>query len=277
MRRIALASGESVPVLGQGTWGWGEDPGRRGDEIAALRTGLELGMTLVDTAEMYADGGAEEVLGEALAGRRDAAFVVSKVVPSHASRSGTIAACERSLERLGTDRIDLYLLHWRGSVPLEETIAAFTALQESGKIVDWGVSNFDISDMGELWKTPDGDCAVSNQVLYNLARRGIEFDLMPWCRKHRLPVMAYSPIEQGRLLGNAALRDIARKHNATPAQVALAWLMRHDDVIVIPKAGTIAHVDEDLGALDLLLTHDDFVALDRAFPPPRSARPLDML
>jgi diketogulonate reductase-like aldo/keto reductase len=273
----ALKSGRSIPTFGLGTWRMGESASRRGDEVAALRHGLSRGITLIDTAEMYGDGEAERIVAEAVGKKRDETFIVSKVLPSNASHRGTIQACETSLKRLKTDRIDLYLLHWRGSVPLDETIAAFTELQQSGKIVDWGVSNFDISDIGELWKTPDGDCAVTNQVLYNLARRGIEFDLMPWCRKHRVPVMAYSPIEQGRLLGNAALREIAKRHNATPAQVALAWLMRHDDVIVIPKAGTIAHVDEDLGALDLLLTHDDFVALDRAFPPPRSAKPLDML
>lgn len=273
----ALKSGRSIPTFGLGTWRMGESPARRNDEVAALRHGLARGITLIDTAEMYGDGEAERIVADAIGKKRDEVFIVSKVLPSNSSHRGTSKACEASLKRLKTDRIDLYLLHWRGSVPLDETIAAFTELQESGKIVDWGVSNFDISDMGELWKTPDGDCAVANQVLYNLMRRGIEFDLMPWGRRHRLPVMAYSPIEQGRLLGNAVLRDIGERHNATPAQVALAWLMRHDDVIVIPKAGTLAHVDEDLGALDLLLTHDDFVALDRAFPPPRSARPLDML
>lgn len=273
----ALKSGRSIPTFGLGTWRMGESASRRKDEVAALRHGIEHGITLVDTAEMYGDGEAERIVAEALGKRRDDVFIVSKVLPSNASRRGTIAACEASLKRLKTDRIDLYLLHWRGSVPLEETIAAFTALADSGKICDWGVSNFDISDMGELWKTPEGDCAVTNQVLYNLSRRGVEFDLMPWCRKHRLPLMAYSPIEQGRLLGHAALREIAKRHAATPAQVALAWLMRHDDVIVIPKAATRAHVDENLGALDLLLTHDDFVALDRAFPPPRKAQPLEML
>lgn len=273
----ALKSGRSIPTFGLGTWRMGESATRRDEEVVALRHGLARGITLIDTAEMYGDGEAERIVADAVGKKRDEVFIVSKVLPGNASQRGTVKACEASLKRLKTDRIDLYLLHWRGSVPLDETIAAFTKLEEDGKIVDWGVSNFDISDMGELWKTPDGDCAVTNQVLYNLERRGIEFDLMPWCRKHRVPVMAYSPIEQGRLLGNAALRDIAKRRNATSAQVALAWLMRHDDVIVIPKAGTIAHVDENLGALDLLLTHDDFVALDRAFPPPRSAKPLDML
>ena len=273
----ALLSGRSIPTFGVGTWRMGESGRLRADEVAALRYGIERGVTLIDTAEMYGDGEAERIVADAVGRRRDEIFIVSKVLPGNASRDGTIAACEASLKRLKTDRIDLYLLHWRGSVPLEETIEAFSELAQAGKILDWGVSNFDISDMGELWKTPDGDCAVTNQVLYNLTRRGIEFDLMPWCRQHRVPVMAYSPIEQGRLLGHAALREIAKRHDATPAQIALAWLMRHDDVIVIPKATGLTHVDENLGALDLLLTHEDFVALDRAFPPPRSPQPLDML
>jgi diketogulonate reductase-like aldo/keto reductase len=273
----ALRSGRSMPTFGLGTWRMGESANRRADEVAALRHGIERGITLIDTAEMYGDGEAERIVADALGKQRDKMFIVSKVLPSNASKRKTIAACEASLKRLKTDRIDLYLLHWRGSVPLEETIEAFSELAEGGKILDWGVSNFDISDMGELWKMPDGDCAVTNQVVYNLARRGIEFDLMPWCRQHRVPLMAYSPIEQGRLLGHKALGEIATRHNATPAQVALAWLMRHDDIVVIPKAGSPAHVDEDLGALDLLLTHDDFIALDRAFPPPRSAQALDML
>lgn len=253
----------------------GEEARRRKDELTALRHGLDKGITLIDTAEMYGD--AESIVGEAIAGRRDDLFIVSKVLPENASRKGTVAACERSLKKLKTDRIDLYLLHWRGDVPLEETIEAFMALIEAGKIGDWGVSNFDISDMGELWKTPEGNGVATNQVLYNLSRRGIEFDLMPWCRKHTVPVMAYSPIEQGRLLRNPALREVAQRHDATPAQVALAWLMRHDDVIVIPKAGTPAHIDENLASLDLILTHDDFTALDRVFPPPKKAQPLEML
>jgi diketogulonate reductase-like aldo/keto reductase len=277
MPTTVLHCGRQMPTFGLGTWRMGESAGRRADEVAALRHGIECGVTLIDTAEMYGNGEAERIVADAVGKWRDEMFIVSKVLPSNSSKRSTIAACEASLKRLKTDRIDLYLLHWRGSVPLEETIEAFTQLAENGKILDWGVSNFDISEMGELWKTPEGDCCVTNQVLYNLTRRGVEFDLMPWCRKHRVPIMAYSPIEQGRLLGNTALRNVAKQHNATPAQVALAWLMRHDDVIVIPKAGSSAHVDEDLAAIDLLLTHDDLVALDRAFPPPRSAKPLDML
>jgi diketogulonate reductase-like aldo/keto reductase len=273
----ALPSGAKIPTFGLGTWRMGEDARRRAAEVAALHHGIERGVTLLDTAEMYGNGEAERIVAEAVGKRRGETFIVSKVLPENAGRRDAVAACERSLKRLKTDRIDLYLLHWRGDVPLEETIAAFSELCEAGKIVDWGVSNFDISDMGELWKTPDGDTAASNQVLYNLTRRGIEFDLMPWCRQRKIPVMAYSPIEQGRLLGHAALREVAARHRATPAQVALAWLMRHDDVIVIPKATTLAHVDENVAALDLLLTHDDFAALDNAFPPPKKPAPLAML
>jgi len=272
-----LPSGAKIPTFGLGTWRMGEDARRRAAEVAALRHGIERGITLIDTAEMYGDGEAESIVAEAVGKRRAEMFVVGKVLPENASRRGTVAACERSLKRLNTDRIDLYLLHWRGSVPLEETLEAFAALVEAGKIVEWGVSNFDISDMGELWKMPDGNAGATNQVLYNLTRRGIEFDLMPWCRQRKLPVMAYSPIEQGRLLGHRALAEIAARHRATPAQVALAWLMRHDDVIVIPKAAEIAHVDENLTALDLLLTHGDFTALDHAFPPPKKPEPLAML
>ena len=226
---------------------------------------------------MYANGGAEEVVAEAVAGRRDETFIVSKVLPENATERGTIAACERSLKRLRTDRIDLYLLHWRGSPPLAGTLKAFDALMRGGKIRHWGVSNFDISDMEELWALPGGRECASNQVLYNLRRRGIEHDVLPWCREHKIPIMAYSPVEQGRLLDQRALATIAKAHNATPAQVALAWAMRAAGVIAIPKAGTIAHVQENRTALDLALTKDDLAALDRAFPPPKGPRPLEML
>jgi diketogulonate reductase-like aldo/keto reductase len=273
----ALPSGTKIPTFGLGTWRMGEDDRVRADEVKALRHGIDSGVTLIDTAEMYGDGEAERIVAEAVGTQRSDMFIVSKVLPENASKRGTVAACERSLKRLKTDRIDLYLLHWRGGVPLEDTLAAFAELVAAGKILEWGVSNFDISDMGELSKMPDGDTAATNQVVYNLTRRGIEFDLMPWLHQHKMPLMAYSPVEQGRLLGHSALAAVAARHNATPAQVALAWLMRHDDVIVIPKATQLAHVDDNLGALDLLLTHDDFTALDRAFPPPSHAEPLDML
>ncbi len=273
-----LPSGEAVPVFGLGTWRMGESAARRKDEVAALRAGIELGMTLIDTAEMYGDGAAEQIVAEAVAGKRDRMFIVSKVLPSNATRRGTVTACERSLRNLSTDRIDLYLLHWRGSAPLHETVEAFIGLQKAGKIRHWGVSNLDISDMAELAALPGGGAAATNQVLYNLARRGIEYDLIPWCRRHRIPIMAYSPIDQGgRLLRHAALKDVAARHDATPAQVALAWLLRQDGMIVIPKAGTVEHARENCAALDLRLTKDDLAELDRAFPAPKAARPLEML
>jgi diketogulonate reductase-like aldo/keto reductase len=254
-----------------------EDPRRRKDEIGALRIGFDLGMTLVDTAEMYADGGAEALVGEATAGRRDELFLVSKVLPENATTAGTVAACEHSLRRLRTDRLDLYLLHWRGNEPLEETLDAFAALIDAGKIRHWGVSNFDVVDMIELWKLDGGAKVATDQVLYNLTRRGIEYDLMPWCRNRNIPVMAYSPIEQGRLLDHMELKDVAARHNATPAQVALAWVLRQDGVVAIPKAASIAHVRENHAALELHLTREDFAALDRAFPAPTEAIALEML
>jgi diketogulonate reductase-like aldo/keto reductase len=277
MRVIMLPGGDYVPALGQGTWCMGERSHRRASEIAALRHGIELGMTLIDTAEMYGDGAAEELVGEAIAGRRDEVFLVSKVLPDHASRRGTVAACEHSLRRLGTDRIDLYLLHWRGRVPLAETLDAFQVLQREGKIRHWGVSNFDQEDMEELAVLPRGDGVATNQVLYNLSRRGIEFNLLPWCAPRRLPVMAYSPIEQGRLLGNPVLRHVAARHGVSTAQVALAWVLRAEGVIAIPKAGTAVHVEDNRAALDLTLTEQDIAELDREFQPPTRARPLEVI
>jgi diketogulonate reductase-like aldo/keto reductase len=277
IRTATLPSGEPIPALGQGTWLAGESPPRRDLEVAALRLGLDLGMTLIDTAEMYGDGAAEELVGEAIAGRRDDVFLVSKVLPSHATRRGTIAACERSLRRLRTDRIDLYLLHWRESTPLEETLDAFAALAESGRIRHWGVSNLEASELEELVSLRGGAAVQTDQVLYNLTRRGIEHDLLPWCRARGLPVMAYSPLEQGRLLGRRALRKVAERHGATPAQVALAWVLREEGVVAIPKATTPEHVRENRGALDVRLTGEDLVALDRAFPRPAGPTPLEVL
>ena len=231
---VPLPSGETVVVLGQGTWGMGEDRRRRAEEISALRLGLDLGMRLIDTAEMYADGNAEALVGEAISGRRAEVFLVSKVLPHHATRRGTVAACQASLKRLRTDRLDLYLLHWRGRVPLVETLEAFDSLAQSGDIRYWGVSTFDTADMEELVDIPEGRSVATNQVLYNLARRGIEFDLLPWCRARRIPVMAYSPIDQGRLLRNATVRRVAVRRNATPVQVAIAWILRQGGVLTIP-------------------------------------------
>ncbi|GAA2112137.1 aldo/keto reductase [Actinomadura alba] len=277
MRYLRLPSGEELPVLGQGTWGMGERLSDRAAEVAALRHGLDLGIGLIDTAEMYGDGGAEEVVGEAIASRRDEVFLVSKVLPHNASARGTVKACERSLRRLSTDRLDLYLLHWRGSTPLDETLEAFERLRDSGEIRHFGVSNFDIGDMRELWDRPAGRRVATDQVLYNLARRGIEYDLLPWCRERGLPVMAYSPIEQGRLLTHPLLRRLAERHDTTPAQVAIAWVLRQDGVCAIPKASTPEHVDENRAALDIRLSERDLAELDSAFPPPDRAEPLEIL
>jgi diketogulonate reductase-like aldo/keto reductase len=274
---LKLPDGKTVVTLGQGTWGMGENASKRKQEVAALRLGLELGMSLIDTAEMYASGTAEEIVGEAFAGRRGDVFIVSKVLPENATRRGTITACERSLKRLNTDRIDLYLLHWRGRPPLAQTLEAFATLISDGKICAWGVSNFDADDMQELWGLKDGCAVATNQVLYNLTRRGIEFDLIPACRQCKVPIMAYSPIEQGRLLRQGALKEIAHRHNATPAQVALAALLRQDGIIAIPKASNEAHVRENRAATDVQLTAEDIATLDRAFPPPTGPEPLAML
>jgi diketogulonate reductase-like aldo/keto reductase len=239
--------------------------------------GIELGLTLIDTAEMYGSGGAEEVVADAIEGQRESVFLVSKVLPSNASRRGTVAACERSLRRLGTDHLDLYLLHWRSGVPLDETLEAFEQLGRSGKIRSWGVSNFDTDDMQELVELPGGTAVATNQVLYNLTRRGIEYDLLPWSLEHGIPIMAYSPVEQGRLLRHPALAAVAARHEVSPAQVALAWVIRQDGVTAISKAVTPAHVRENRAAADLRLTAEDCVELDRAFPPPTRRRALELL
>ncbi|MET9630268.1 aldo/keto reductase [Lentzea sp. NPDC006480] len=272
---VTLPSGEIVPALGMGTWMMAEHPSLRAAEIAALREGLDLGLALIDTAEMYGSGASESLVGEAVRGRRDEVFLVSKVLPSNASVSGTVRACEASLRRLGTDRLDLYLLHWRGSVLLSQTVEAFTGLVSSGKIRHWGVSNFDLADMRELVEL-SGSCQT-NQILYNLSRRGPEYDLLPWHASAGLPIMAYSPVEQGRLLGSPVLASVAARHDATPAQVALAWVLRLPGVIAIPKAGSAAHVRENAAASALRLSSEDLAELDRAFPPPAGPEPLEML
>jgi len=274
---VELPSGESVPQLGQGTWRMGESARKREAEIAALRLGLDLGLTLIDTAEMYSDGVAEGIVAEAIHGRRDECFIVTKVLPENSTRAGTIAACERSLKRLKTDRIDLYLLHWRGRPKLEETLSAFEALIASGTIRYWGVSNFDVEDMAELLALPGGTQCATNQVLYNLRRRGIEAGLLPWSRDRGIPIMAYSPIEQGRLLHDRMLTAVAIRHRATPSQIALAWVLRQRDMMVIPKASSEAHVRENRAALDIKFTEQDLGELNRAFPPPKGPRPLELL
>ena len=278
MRTVAFPDGRTVPALGQGTWHMGEVRANRRAEAEALRRGLDLGMTLIDTAEMYADGGAEEVVAEALAGRRDDAFVVSKVLPQNAGRTRLPAACARSLRRLRTDRIDLYLLHWRGSVPLEETVAAMTALLRAGHVRAWGVSNLDVADLTALAALAGGGACATDQVLYNPQARGIEFDLLAWCALRGMPVMAYSPVGQGgRLLRDRALAAVARRHGVTPAQVALSWALRHPGVIAIPKSSDLAHVQENAAAAALTLDADDLATIDRAFPPPAHRQPLAML
>jgi diketogulonate reductase-like aldo/keto reductase len=275
--RITLPDGEAVPAFGQGTWHRGEDRRRAADEEAALKLGIELGLTLIDTAEMYGNGHAEEIVARAAGGGRDRLFIVSKVLPHNASQNGVIEACERSLRRLRTDRIDLYLLHWRGSVPLAETLAGFERLRREAKIRHHGVSNFGAADMREWAALSGGDTVAANQILYNLGRRGPEWDVIPWCRERRIAVMAYSPLEQGRILGNNALREVAARHGATAAQVALAWLLRQGGMIVIPKATSPDHVRDNVAALEVRLTDDDLAALDRAFPPPKAASGLGML
>lgn len=277
MMKTVEIGGRSVPRLGQGTWNIGDSASTRAAEIASLRRGVELGMTVIDTAEMYGSGKSESLVGEAIASLRDRVFLVSKVLPSNASVDGTIKACEASLKRLRVESIDLYLLHWRGCYPLRDTVEAFGRLAEQGKIRAWGVSNFDVNDMEELFAVPGGDACSANQVLYNPEHRGIEFDLLPWCRQHNVTVMAYSPLGQaGSLLRAAALREVARKHGVSVAPAALAWCLR-EPVLAIPKAGTVAHVEENAAAEGLELDTGDLSVLDRAFPEPNRKRPLAMI
>lgn len=277
-RTVALPDGTPVPALGQGTWHMGESRNRAQAEIAALKLGIDLGMTLIDTAEMYGNGGAEQVVAAAIEGRRDGLFIVSKVLPGNASRAGTVAACERSLRRMRIDCIDLYLLHWPGSHPLDETVAGFEALRQAGKIRYWGVSNFDVPDMARLSRVAHGGACATNQVLYNPDTRGIEFDLLPWCAQHRMPVMAYSPVGQGGgLLRSAALRTVAQRHGATPAQVAIAWSLRSGMVISIPKATDPDHVRENARAGEIVLTPEDCAAIDAAHAPPARKQGLEIL
>jgi diketogulonate reductase-like aldo/keto reductase len=282
MSAFQLLSGQRVARLGQGAWAIGDDRARRQDEIATLQLGLDLGLALIDTAEMYGSGRSEELIAEVVAGRREEVYLVSKVLPGNATRRGTIEACKRSLQKLRTDYLDLYLLHWRDSKPLEPTLDAFVELKSSGLIRDYGVSNFDVADMEEAVAIAGGDAIAANQVLYNLSDRGSEWDLAPWCRERGITLMAYTPLgNSGKrmrgILGNASVRAIAERHSATPAQIALAWLLRGEGVVAIPKASTIEHVRENRAALDLRLTADDLRELDEAFPPPRQKTPLALL
>jgi diketogulonate reductase-like aldo/keto reductase len=277
MRTVSLPSGERIPALGQGTWDMGEDPVERDEELRALRLGLDLGLTLIDTAETYGDGASEDLVGEAIDGRRDEVFLVSKVLPANATRHGTIEACERSLKRLRTDRLDMYLLHWRGQLPLDKTIEAMNELKDAGKIRHWGVSNFDAVDLAELVMLAGGDTVETDQVLYNPFHRGIEYELLPWCRDGGMPIMAYSPTNRGKLIENDVVVEIATKHDAAPSQIALAWVLRHDEVCAIPKAAMHEHVRENRGALDIRLDTEDLKLLDEEFPPPTGPVPLEML
>jgi len=263
--------------LGQGTWYMGDSQANRQEEIRALQTGIDLGMTLIDTAEMYGKGRAEELVGEALEGRRDKVFLIGKVLPSNADREGTKRACEQSLQRLRTDVIDLYMLHWQGDYPFEETIAGMMDLIKEGKILSWGVSNMDVEEMEEIFALEQGKTCAANEVLYNLSRRGVEFDLLPWCEHHGIPVIAYSPVEQGRILSNKTLSLVADRHRATPAQIALAWILKRPGVVAIPKSGSVAHVQENARSLKIKLTAEDMVMLDNTFPAPKRKILLEVL
>jgi diketogulonate reductase-like aldo/keto reductase len=277
MKRVTLPSGETVSALGQGTWYFGEDPARRQEEIASIRRGIDLGLTLIDTAEMYGEGLSEQLVGEAIAGQRDKVFIVSKVYPHNASRRAMHTACHNSLKRLRIDAIDLYLLHWSGEVPIDETVQAFEALKREGKIRHWGVSNLDLEQMKILGSQSGGPAVQTDQVLYNLGQRGIEWDLLPWLRQHRIPVMAYSPFEHGRLLRSRALVAFARKHAMTPAQVAIAWLLAQDGVIAIPKTASVKRLEENAAALERPPTRAQLHELDSLFPPPDGPSPLAMI
>ena len=279
MKTASLPDGSEIPALGQGTWRMGEDRSAHAAEVAALRLGIDLGMTLIDTAEMYGEGGAEKVVADAIDGQRDRVFVVTKVYPHNASRTKLPQACERSLKRLRIDVVDLYLLHWRERTPpLAETVEAFEKLRAVGKIRHWGVSNFDVDDMEQLWLIDNGRNCATNQVLYNLENRQIESGLLPWSREQRMPIMAYAPVGHQRgLLDNTTLKKIAKRHDATAAQIAVAWLLRQNDVIAIPKATNQQHVRENARSIDIALTRQDLEDLDREFPSPKSKQPLPML
>ena len=276
-RLVTFADGTTVPALGQGTWEMGDDPAWRDEEQQALERGIDLGMTLIDTAELYGDGRSERLVGEVIAGRRDEVFLVSKVRPENASEMKMMLACEKSLERLGVERLDLYLLHWEGHVPLEETVEAFRDLVDEGMIARWGVSNLDLRAMEQLMEIEGGEDCAANQLLYNLASRGVEFDLFPWMQARDMPMMAYSPLGRGELLEQPLIRDIANRHSASPAQVALAAVLRHDGVIAIPKASSVEHVEANADALDIQFDLEDLERLDAAFPPPKHAVPLDII
>lgn len=280
MKTVTLPDGTELTAIGQGTWNMGDDESRRHDEIQALRTGIDQELQVIDTAEMYGNGRSERLVREAIANRRGNVFLVSKVLPSNASYDDVLAACNRSLERLGTDYLDLYLLHWRGRVPLAETVAAFEQLKEEGKIKRWGVSNFDTDDMEELWNVEDGQNCAVNQVLYNLTARGIEYDLIPWQKEKGIPIMAYCPLAQGdhkEILHNAAVRELAKTYDVSVSQIALAWTIQSGHVLSIPKAGQAPHAVENAEAANLVLNKEDLAKIDKEFPPPTSKVPLEVV
>lgn len=274
---ITFRPDTQVCTLGMGTWNLGDSAAKEAEEIEALRTGIELGMQVIDTAEMYGRGRSERLVGKAIRGIRDQVFLISKVLPQHANREGTKAACEASLKRLDTGYLDLYLLHWGGPYPIRETIDGMLELQQEGKIRQWGVSNMDVDMMEEFFALSGGETCAADEVLYNLTRRGVEYDLLPWCEAHQLPLIAYSPVEQGRLLGQPVLREIARRHGASPAQVALAWVLRRPGVLAIPKASTSKHVRENFGSLSIELTKRDLTELDAVFPAPTRKHLLEVI
>ena len=276
MRQVALRNGTRVPALGLGTWKMGEDVRQRAQEVRALQTGIDLGATLIDTAEMYAAGRAEEVVAAAIKGRRDSVYLVSKVLPQNASRTGAKKACEASLKRLKTGHLDLYLLHWRGSVPFAETMAGFDDLMQAGKILGFGVSNLDLKELTEWLAVSRADKTLANQVQYSLDQRGIDFDLLPWCLDRRIALMAYCPLSQGRVPETPVIKRVAERHRATPAQIMLAWVLRHEHVIAIPKSSRPERVRENVKAADIVLSAEDLMELDREFPPPRKPQPLAM-
>lgn len=276
-KRVIFKNGAHLPAIGQGTWNMGNNPSKEEEEIQTLKTGIELGLTVLDTAEMYGDGRSEILVGKAISGMRDKVFLISKVLPSHASLDGTKKACEASLKRLNTDRIDLYLLHWRGYYSFAETVDAMLELQKAGKICQWGVSNMDVKEMKEFYGIKGGDTCYANEVLYNLTRRGIEYALIPWCELHHIPIIAYSPVEQGRLLDNPVLAKIASRHAVTAAQVALAWVIRRPGILAIPKASTVKHVKENAASLKLELTENDLEELEKAFPAPTHKTHLEVI
>lgn len=278
IKTVPLLTGRSMPILGQGTWQMAMDETQKSQEIAAIRTGLDLGMTLIDTAEIYGDGKAEELVAEAIAGRRKEVIIVSKVMPENATKKGTIEACERSLKRLQTEYMDVYLLHWRGALPLEQTLEAFQILKKAGKILDYGVSNFDVSDMEEALSLQGGNQIVTNQVLYNVHARNIEWDLIPWSQEHKIPIMAYTPFGQdAKLIKHPTMISIASRHNATPAQILLTWILRQKNMVVIPKASSSEHVVQNRAALEIKLTVEDLNEIDRSFPPPKKKKALEVI